>query len=533
MYRPDCQVWSKAQDLRSCHSCSRVRIPFRTLFFTNSKNDIFKHYRAYTIDLINSVTSSKINNFENFLDKSIYFFETGVFSNTFEIYHLFISYHTANFQALQHLLIGNTFAEFVKNLFFEFLRDFFMKEIVYFQNCSELLLFRTHFLKIFNVGSADSIFIKQMISNKIDLKLGSFSGNGLGLFGDYSGGINSQVPVQNFEVGSGGGSVNGFSNLNVQDSNFNLSGGPVITLNNARVVDVNRKLEPEDIDLKTTYYTNESMYLVWLEKQVMSRGHRVFISNKVKHIFNYDVKTIEDVKRLILNGELGDRGNLAFRNFIKYLEENSIFKISIIQTFKAYIKGTTKNHVDDFVPETPRVLETMQLVYDNCDYEDYIIFRAVCESGARWTEVVKMVKEFDESKVEYHDNLALYDFNYKRGEKNIYYLYLHASTMKFISENLTVLRKKLIQKYSWCRGNSVRLKTGKDLLHMKYFRKYLRTKLAEFEANNENAEFIAGRSSSGVGWTHYREKKLSTLREFGKVYDFYCGEIFDVVEVKK
>ncbi|NQZ85079.1 MAG: hypothetical protein HRU03_05155 [Nanoarchaeales archaeon] len=75
-----------------------------------------------------------------------------------------------------------------------------MKEIVYFQNCSELLLFRTHFLKIFNVGSADSIFIKQMISNKIDLKLGSFSGNGLGLFGDYSGGVNSQVPVQNFEL---------------------------------------------------------------------------------------------------------------------------------------------------------------------------------------------------------------------------------------------------------------------------------------------------------------------------------------------
>ena len=170
---------------------SEFRISFRTLFFTNSKNDIFNHYRAYTIDLINSVTSSKINNFENFLDKSIYFFETGVFSNTFEIYHLFISYHTANFQALQHLLIGNTFAEFVKNLFFEFLRDFFMKDLNYFENCSELLLFRTHFLKIFNVGSSDSIFIKQMISNKIDLQLGSFSGNGLGLFGDYSGGMHT------------------------------------------------------------------------------------------------------------------------------------------------------------------------------------------------------------------------------------------------------------------------------------------------------------------------------------------------------
>ena len=93
----------------------------------------------------------------------------------------------------------------------------------------------------------------------------------------------------------------------------------------------------------------------------------------------------------------GQTWNVSFRNFVKYLEVSGQFKIGITNTFKAYISGSHKTYVDDFVPNDKEVVDSLKLLKQHCSKEEFVLYRLCVECGARFTEIKYLIEAFDKN----------------------------------------------------------------------------------------------------------------------------------------
>jgi len=290
----------------------------------------------------------------------------------------------------------------------------------------------------------------------------------------------------------------------------------------------NTNIDPEDINLKEVWEKEKQYYFKWLNNYNAGEDRKKKIKSDVIKIFSSDVKTILDIKRKINSYSKGTKINSSFRNFIKYLNDTGKFKLNVITNFNAQIKGTTYSGIDNFIPNEKQVLDSLTSIYKGTSNEEYIICKLCVESGCRFTEIVHLIKTYDENKVEVKDNCVIYDINFKRAQKKAFYLYFHKKTFDLLIKNLDNIKKISLKQFFWKIKRRLKSKNI-EVIDLKYYRKYLRTKLIEYGANHELADYIAGRESQSIGFRNYQEKKYSGLREYLKVYDYY-DKLFKEVE---
>ena len=134
------------------------------------------------------------------------------------------------------------------------------------------------------------------------------------------------------------------------------------------------------------------------------------------------------------------------------------------------------------------------------------------ESGCRYTEVVEMVINFEEKNIEvYDEKIVLYRNFYLRGKKSSYYLFMSFKTYTQLLlelENIT---------YSLLRSFQNIISHRKDIISLKYLRKYQFTLLIKAGIDFEVANFIQGRTSQNIGFNHYLAKKEIALKEYKKI----------------
>ena len=140
------------------------------------------------------------------------------------------------------------------------------------------------------------------------------------------------------------------------------------------------------------------------------------------------------------------------------------------------------------------------------------LFKLLAFSGARITELVKMVKEYDPSKLIVDGKFAKYQLHYNRGHKSSFYIYMP-------KELMPELHKFYIH------VDTITHQISKSGLNPKYLRKWFYNFLIYNNVPEGVADFIEGRASSSVGSMHY----LSKAKQADFWYSNVVDELSDVI----
>jgi len=117
----------------------------------------------------------------------------------------------------------------------------------------------------------------------------------------------------------------------------------------------------------------------------------------------------------------------------------------------------------------------------------YTTARIILYSGARARHVVKMINEFDESKLTVLNSFARYSINIENNTKKAYYIYFPANLINNVKEiNITKNSVKCDLNY---------LTTSRRVVSPKYIRKWFNNLLVRMKVDKDIRNFILSRSS--------------------------------------
>ena len=106
--------------------------------------------------------------------------------------------------------------------------------------------------------------------------------------------------------------------------------------------------------------------------------------------------------------------SISTRSYLKYLTEKSLLTEEATKHFKKKIL-LRQSKADNYIPSNDEVIKAYSKINDR-RYQK--IFKLLAFSGARITELVKMVKEYDPSKLIIEEKFAKYQLHYNRGHKS-------------------------------------------------------------------------------------------------------------------
>ncbi len=197
--------------------------------------------------------------------------------------------------------------------------------------------------------------------------------------------------------------------------------------------------------------------------------------------------------------------------YVKYLRKplNPDNKWSIL-AYKAYFKFTgneelwkkikTKQSRPDLnIPTLEEVLATLKAACSTSK-ELCLVYKLLIESGARLSEIVKMLKEFNPSKLKEHSGFYTYTLGYYRGSKRSFYVFTVTKPEKLVISGNWVS--------NWASKN--------NLVCPKYVRKFVATKMASLEIPMEIVNFIQGRVPRTILERHYLNLYALALRYYPK-----------------
>jgi len=236
----------------------------------------------------------------------------------------------------------------------------------------------------------------------------------------------------------------------------------------------------KDRQLDKRTITDYMRYLKKLDNKVINYDLYLEISNN-----KWLVKTI----RLYLD-YLYKRGEISWEDYQKM---KSIFKVKKNNGFN--------NHKVD--PE-----DLVEVLYDERLKEpELLVFELLLYSGIRFSEVIKLVNEFNESRLECFDGFCRYSMFWIRGRKRCDYVYLPVK-----------LVRKLRQWKGYYRGRKVhsisRYFEKKYKVDLKLFRK-LFYRICRQTCEKEICDFIQSRISKlSIGDIHYDDLLSRADKEY-------------------
>ena len=245
---------------------------------------------------------------------------------------------------------------------------------------------------------------------------------------------------------------------------------------------------------------HKSDYKKWLISRGLSYGYIKDLMNTLTGFIREDISVIPD--------DINDMQSIALRSYINYLSEKSLISDEQVVKFKKKLPIKQSN-ADNFIPSNEEVLTAYKQIKDK-RYQ--IIFKLLAFSGARITELVKMMYEYDPTKLIVNENFAKYQLHYNRGTKKSFYIYMP-------KELIPELHKFYIH------VDTITHQISKSGLNPKYLRKWFYNFLIYNNVPEGVADFIEGRASSSVGSMHY----LSKAKQGDYWYEQTVGKLSQVL----
>jgi intergrase/recombinase len=173
----------------------------------------------------------------------------------------------------------------------------------------------------------------------------------------------------------------------------------------------------------------------------------------------------------------------AYRAFARFLSEKGIDVSDVLEKLK-----TISSKPDLRVPTLEEVKRTLSLAKEYSE-NVYFVYRLALESGSRLSEILRVLKEPEKDVCEVGaPMLCYYPLAWTRGQKSVFYVF-----------HLTPLRKIDITGYAIADFE----RRNKDAIAIKYFRKFVATKMAELGVPLDVIDFIQGRKPTRVLTQHY------------------------------
>lgn len=195
---------------------------------------------------------------------------------------------------------------------------------------------------------------------------------------------------------------------------------------------------------------------------------------------------------------------LALRLYIKYLEETDQITVEHSQHMKKVLKGK-KSNPDNHVPTNDEVRRAYNKLTEE---KDRVLFQILTFSGIRVTELVKMLKEFDPKNITTNEKFVRYSLNFRRGQKNSYFVYMPIELSSKIHRYYKIDNKALTKLFG--------RRTG---LTPKYLRKWFHNTVMMNGIPESVADFFEGRSPTTVGSANYMEKTRQADHWYEKTVD--------------
>ena len=222
-------------------------------------------------------------------------------------------------------------------------------------------------------------------------------------------------------------------------------------------------------------------YEKWLISQGLSYGYIKDLVNALRGFLREDISDIAD--------NITDTQSIAERSYLIYLSQKSLLSDEQVARFKKKLP-LKQSKADNYIPSNDEVIHAYKQLKDK---RFQTIFKLLAFSGARITELVKMVKEYEPSKLIVNDKFAKYQLHYNRGHKSSFYIYMP-------KELVPDLHKFYIH------VDTITHQISKSGLNPKYLRKWFYNFLIYNNVPEGVADFIEGRASATVGSMHYLSK---------------------------
>jgi len=136
------------------------------------------------------------------------------------------------------------------------------------------------------------------------------------------------------------------------------------------------------------------------------------------------------------------------------------------------------------VPTLDDIKRTLQLAKDYSE-NVYLVYRIALKSGSRLSEILRVLK--DPSQDICDGSICYYPLAWQRGYKGVFYVF-----------HITPLRKVDIKRYA-----IANFERRRDAIAIKYFRKFVATKMAELGILLDVIDFIQGKKPTRVLTQHY------------------------------
>ena len=226
----------------------------------------------------------------------------------------------------------------------------------------------------------------------------------------------------------------------------------------------------------------------WIVQKGFSESYKSGIKTYLKPLENKDISSITELREVIASSP----SNMVLtvtRAYINFLLENELITEETAVYFRKALPSR-KTNVDGYVPTDQDIRNAYQKIRKG---KDRVLFQILAFSGIRVTELVKMLREFDPSKLINDKEISIYPLNYSRGNKRSQYVYMPL-------ELATKLHRFYINKDT----------VSRDLRQYGVAPKYLRKWFCNFLIMNNVPEsvgdFIEGRVPESVGSMHYLAK---------------------------
>jgi intergrase/recombinase len=173
----------------------------------------------------------------------------------------------------------------------------------------------------------------------------------------------------------------------------------------------------------------------------------------------------------------------AYRLFAKFLASRGVISDDFAEKVLKVVK-VEKTDADIYIPTLEEVVKTLQLAKEYSE-NVYLVYRLALESGSRLSEILRVLKEQEKDVCD--GSICYYPLSWQRGYKGVFYVF-----------HLTPLQKIDITRYA-----IADFERRRDALAIKYFRKFVATKMVELSVPLDVIDFIQGRKPTRVLTQHY------------------------------
>ncbi|MEJ2770035.1 MULTISPECIES: integrase [unclassified Stygiolobus] len=173
----------------------------------------------------------------------------------------------------------------------------------------------------------------------------------------------------------------------------------------------------------------------------------------------------------------------AYRLFAKFLSSRGVISDDFAEKILKVVK-VKRTNADIYIPTIEEIKRTLNLAKDYSE-NVYFVYRIALESGSRLSEILRVLK--DPSQDVCDSGICYYPLAWQRGYKSVFYVF-----------HITPLRKVDITRYA-----IDDFKRRRDALAIKYFRKFVATKMAELGIPLDVIDFIQGRKPTRILTQHY------------------------------